>query len=181
MKKVLILHGTGGNSRGEWFPWLKTELERKGSWVWAPDLPGAQEPDINTYNEFIFENCPFGFDRETVIIGHSSGAVAAFGLVQMLHGPVEQLISVAGFVDDLNYDPVKKMFATWNFDWEKVRLGSRRITIIYSDDDPFVPKKHAVKLQNLLKAKSIMMPGQKHFSVLTFPKYTKFPELLKLI
>ncbi len=178
---AIILHGTSGNSQGEWFPWLKKELEKKSFQVWTPDLPGADEPDINLYNPFLLKNCPFEVDRDTIIVGHSSGAVAAFGLVQVLSKKIRNIISVAGFVNDLDYDPVKKMFATWNFDWKKIKKKTEKIYVVYSDDDPFVPVWHAQQLKQLVNAELFLMPGQKHFSVSTFPKYTQFPEILNLI
>lgn len=179
--KVLILHGTSGKSSGEWFPWLKNELEKKGHQVWVPDLPGADEPDINIYNPFILENCPFEIDQQTVIIGHSSGAVGAFGLVQTLEKKVGKIISVAGFVNDLNYGPVKKMFASWKFDWGKITKKVDKILAVYSDDDPYVPTWHAQELHRLTGAQKVLMPGQKHFSISTYPKYNQFPEIVELI
>lgn len=180
---VIILHGTMGSSHGEWFPWLKKELEKKGYKVWVPDLPGTDEPDINQYNPFILKNCPFELNNETVIIGHSSGAVAALGLLQVLPAEIKinKAILVAGFVDNLDYEPVKKMFRTWKFDWEKIKTKAKKFIVVCSDNDPFVPAKHGKDLERLLDAKLIVMPGQKHFSISTFPKYSKFPELLELI
>ena len=178
---VVVLHGTGGNSQDQWFPWLASELKKKGYTVWVPDLPGADEPDINQYNPYILKNCPFTIDQNTIVIGHSSGAVAAFGLVQILTVRINKIISVAGFVDDLDYKPVKKMFRTWKFNWKIIKTKAKKFTIICSDNDPFVPAKHGKELQRLLDGDLKIMPGQKHFSVSTNPKYTIFPELLELI
>jgi len=179
--KVLLLHGTGGNSRDQWFPWLKQELEKKEHQVWLPDLPGADEPDINKYNPFIIHHCPFKFDSKTTIVGHSSGATAALGLVQTLPSKINKVISVAGFIDDLDYDPVKKMFKTWKFDWKKIKNRVNKIYAIYSDNDPYVPVWHAEQLHKLIGAELVLMPGQKHFSISTYSKYTKFPKIIDLI
>ena len=81
MKNALILHGTGGDSKENWFQWLKKELESKGYKVWVPDLPGADKPNIRNYNQYLLDN--WSFDDETVMVGHSSGAVSILGLLNI--------------------------------------------------------------------------------------------------
>lgn len=73
------------------------------------------------------------------------------------------------------------MFATWKFDWEKIKNGVNKIQCVYSDNDPYVPVSYAEQLHELTGAELKLMPGQKHFSISTFSKYSKFPELLDLV
>lgn len=181
MKNALILHGTDGNSKGEWFTWFREELERKGYKVWLPDLPGADEPEIPRYNHFIFSK--WKFDSDSILIGHSSGAVAILGILQELSSSIiiDKAILVAGFKDDLDYDPVKKMFE-YQFDWEKIKKHAKEFIFIHSDNDPYVGLEHGEFLKDKLGGELVLLPGQSHFSVSTMgEKYRKFPELLKYI
>ena len=76
--------GTGATSKDNWFPWLKKELEKRNWKVWVPDLPRSDKPSMGRYNRHIFSNKDWKFDSDTVIVGHSSGAVAILGVLQKL-------------------------------------------------------------------------------------------------
>lgn len=181
MKNVLILHGTDGNSQENWFPWLKDQLEKKNYRVWVPDLPGADKPNIDRYNQFIFPK--WQFDEESVVVGHSSGAVATLGLLQELpdNAVINKAILVAGFIDDLDYDPVKEMFKK-PFNWEKIKKQAKEFVFINSDNDPFVPSHHGLALKEKLGGELVIISGQKHFSVATMgEKYREFPEILQYV
>jgi len=180
MKKALILHGTNGNSQENWFPWLETELKSRGYEVWTPNLPGADKPNIQRYNEFILSNKNWKFDEETTIIGHSSGAVATLGLLQALpEGVVVKACYLVGsFKDDLGWDSLKDLFIT-PFDFKKINSKSLTWYFIHSDNDPYCPLEHAEYLYEKIGGDLIVLPGQKHFSVGTFGEaYRQFPFLL---
>lgn len=91
MKNALILHDTGNDHTGNWFPWLKTQLKNKGYKVWVPDLPDADTPSTKRYNKFLLEENDWEFNDESLIIGRSSGAVAILGLLQELPLLIELL------------------------------------------------------------------------------------------
>lgn len=38
-ENYVIIHGSFGSKDGNWFPWLKDELERKGKQVIVPQMP----------------------------------------------------------------------------------------------------------------------------------------------
>lgn len=181
MKNALILHGTGGNSQDSWCQWLKKELEQKGYKVWTPDLPDSYNPNINRYNQFIFSQ--WKFDEDSIIIGHSSGAVAILGILQELpeNVVIDKAILVAGFKNDLGWENIKSLFEK-PFDYEKIKKHSKKIILIHSDNDPYVKLEHGVFLKDKLEGKLVILPGQGHFSISTAgEKYREFPELLKYL
>lgn len=180
MKNTLILHGTYGHSKENWFPWIADELRKERYRVWVPDFPHAESPSIPRWNAFIRKE--WTFDQESIIVGHSSGAVAVLGVLQELPAKikVDKAILVAGFTTDLDWDPLRELF-TYRFAWDKIRKKAKQFILFHSDDDPYVPLWHGEKLKKLLDAQLILMKGQKHFSVSTDPKYITFPKLLEKI
>ncbi len=182
MKKVLLLHGTQGNSTVNWFPWLKNELEQTGLVVWVPDLPQADEPNIERYNQYIFAHHEWVFDDATTIVGHSSGSLAALGILQNLPNEVvvERVILIGAFKDDLGWKSLSGLFEQ-PFDFEKITQHAKEFVLIHSDNDPYCPLDHAEYLAGKLNGKLLVLPGQKHFSEETNPKYTTFPYLKELL
>lgn len=183
MKNALILHGTNGNSQENWFPWLNQELESRGYKIWVPDLPDADKPNIQRYNQFLLSNKDWSFNEETVLIGHSSGAVAILGLLQAL--PENVVINacylVGSFKDDLGWDALKELFVE-PFDFDVIKKKFRLFYFIHSDNDPYCPLSHAEYLHDKIGGDLIILPGQKHFSVGTFGEaYRQFPYLLNHI
>lgn len=183
MQNVLILHGTDDNSHENWFPWLKAHLEENGYDVWVPDLPQADHPNIKRYNKFIFNNADWKLHEHSILIGHSSGAVAILGLLEALPEGVvvDRAILVGAFKDDLGWEALTGLFEH-PFDFEKIRKSCRKFIFIHSDNDPYCPLEHAKFLAQVLGGELHIMPGEKHFSIGTVGnKYLQFPALLKYL
>lgn len=182
MKNALILHGTGNNSRGNWFPWLKMELEKQGYEVWSPDLPGADKPNIKRYNDFILGNNRWVFNEKSVLIGHSSGAVAVLGLLQHLPKDtvVDTCVLVSSFKDNLGSKDFDGLFEE-PFDFEEIKKHAKRFIFIHSDNDPYCPLDHAKYLSKKLGGKLIIKKGQGHFNLEKGKEYRQFPFILKLL
>ena len=180
MKNALILHGTSGNSKENWFSWLDAELKKNGYHVWTPDLPHADKPNVQRYNKYIFPK--WKFDKESILIGHSSGAVAILGILQDLPSNVviDKAYLVAGFTDDLGWDPLKELFLE-PFNWKKIKTQARKFILYHSDDDPYVVLKYGEELRDRLNGELIVMSGQGHFNLEKGPQYKQFPELLEKI
>lgn len=190
MKTALILHGTDAKPDSNWFAWLKTKLEAEDYLVWVPQLPNAHKPNLDLYNKVLLStkydlgNCPMGwnYSENTLIIGHSSGAVAILGLLQALPKGVTvgTCILVAAFKDNLGWDSLSELFGK-EFDFELIKSKAKKIVLVHSDDDPYVPLEHATYLKDKLEGELKVLPGQGHFSAEANPDYKAFPKLLEII
>lgn len=183
MKNALILHGTDFSKTkkqryNNWFPWLKTELEKLGYDVWVPELPEAWHPDLERYWNFLKD---FDFNGETVVVGHSSGGAMVFGILHKLpeHKKIRLAVSIAGFYRDDGWD-CEGLFCE-KYDWKKIRHQAEQIRLIWSPDDPYIKPEQTDYLANHLHVKPDVFPGNKHFNLEAGEQFRQFPELLEII
>jgi uncharacterized protein len=182
MTNVLILHGTGATPNSNWFMWLKGKLVGRGYRVWLPQLPGADKPNAKTYTDFLLANKDFEFNDETILIGHSSGAVEILNLLQHLpeSKPVKATILVGAFKDNLGRDDLSGLFDE-PFDFKKIKQQSSKFIFIHSDNDPYCPLEHARYLVSQTGGEIIVFEGQGHFNTEVGPEYERFPDLMQFI
>jgi predicted alpha/beta hydrolase family esterase len=182
--KFVILHGTSASHESNWFPWLKQELENLGHEVWSPDLPDAERPNIQKYNHYLL-NSNFDFEG-SVVIGHSSGAVAILGLLDALpkNIVIDTAVFVGAFTKRLSESPswemLRELFEE-PFDYETIKLKANKFIFIHSDDDPYCPIEQAEFLSKKLDGEMVRFTGMGHFSKRLDPRFNKFPELLEII
>ena len=144
-----------------------------------PNLPGSDKPNIKKYNEFIL-NSGWEFNEETVIIGHSSGAVAILGLLPKLPARVDTCILVSAFKNNLRWKELDGLFEK-PFNFEDIRNKSKQFILIHSDNDPYCPLEHAEYLTRKLGAKLVVKKGQGHFNLEQGEQYKKFPLILEMV
>lgn len=182
MKQALILHGTDASPSHNWFTWLKEQLEADGYTVWLPQLPNSVMPSTRTYNEFLISNADFAFNEETILIGHSSGAVEILSLLQ--HLPEDAKIGaaylVSAFKDDLGWESLTRLFEE-PFDFSKIKTKAGKFVFLHSDNDSYVPLEQARYLSEQVGGELIIKTGQGHFNTELSESYKEFPLLLHII
>lgn len=190
MKNALILHGIGGNPTLNWYQYAAQKAKEKGYAPYVPQLPSSDKPNLDLTYEFLVKN--FTFDQETVLIGHSSGASLALGILQKLSDDIiiKRTILVSGFIDP-NLTPELHTYIPRSdydnlfpkaWDWEKIRKTSCDFIIFYSPSDPFVQMRHAIKMEEKLHGKLILVPDALHFSVTSGgERFREFPELVQYL
>jgi predicted alpha/beta hydrolase family esterase len=181
MKNAIILHGTQGAPDNNWFMWLKGELEQGGLTVWLPQLPRPEQPSLKLSAEYVRANCPFAIDEQTLLVGHSSGAILALILAQQNAMPVGGVVAISVFHDNsLGWDANNKLFDV-PFEWDKIRANARQLLFVHSDNDPYVPLDQAEFVSRNCGAQTVVMPGQGHFNLEQGPQYSAFPKLIELM
>ncbi len=187
MKNALILHGAGNNSSGNWFPWLKAELENQEYKVWIPDLPNPDTPALRDWLDTIFSNKEWQFNEDSVIVGHSSGATLILRILESLPEGVKinKAVLVAGFIDkgkSPQFYQYKEDLLKTPLNWEKIKKSCNNFVFIASDNDPYdCGLRHAEVMKKQLGGELITMSGEGHFNLEKSDQYRQFPKLLELI
>jgi len=176
MRNAVILHGTNGDSTGNWFQWLKSELEKIGYEVFTPNLPDSDQPDIDKYWQVLKD---FNYNSETLLIGHSSGATTVFGILNRISVKVKMAISVAGFCKYENWNCQNLIKEPFN--WEKIKNNVEKILLLWSSDDPYIAKDQTDYLSEKLNIEPIIFQNKGHFNLEKSTDFKQFPELLDLI
>lgn len=181
IKTAIILHGTLGFPNSNWFRWLKSELESKGIKVWLPQLPKANQPSLREWADFVRKECPFAVSEETLIVGHSSGAILSLILAQNSFEPIGSIVAVSVFHDNsLSWEPNSRLFDE-QFEWDAIRRNAKKLLFVHSDDDPYVPLNQAQFVVDNCQTELVVIPGQGHFNLEKGDEYRQFPKLLEVI
>jgi predicted alpha/beta hydrolase family esterase/isopentenyldiphosphate isomerase len=177
VKTAIILHGTLGSPSGNWFQWLKKELETKNFNVWLPQLPKAEQPSLREWADFVQKECPFVINSETLIVGHSSGSILALIIAQNNFEPIGGIVAVSVFHDNsLRWEPNNRLFDV-NFEWGAIQANINKLLFVHSDNDPYVPLNQAQFVAGNCQAEMLVIPNQGHFNLERSKDYEAFPRL----
>src|SRR3989338_1019816 len=163
----VILHGYGGSPEKDFFPWLKKELQTRGYNVQVPILPHADKAMAveKSDMEALFNNVRF--DMNTVLIGHSLGAIVAIKALEKLEHPIRKLVLVGGFLEPKFRDKDRAFASTfnWEFDFKKIQTNAKNIIILHDRNDHAIPENQGRKLYEALGGKLVEpVPKESHFT-----------------
>lgn len=179
MKNYIILHGSFGSKDGNWFPWLKKELEKKNYKVEVPQMPvgiGNQN-----YENWSKELDRLSINENTTIIAHSIAPVFVCKYLINNKLKVEKLIFVCGFNNylgiDSDFDAVNEPMFIDNL--EDIKKYCDNIVCFYSDNDPYVKFDVEKLFADTITSEQFIIKNGGHINAES--GYTKFEELLKCI
>ena len=180
--KVVIIHGTGSTPNGNWFPYIKSELENLGAEVYTPELPIGDKQSLDNWTKAFYEQVPFELDSNTILIGHSVGVPFLLNILnKKMKTPVRATVLVSGFYEKLNLPHLENQLETFvdlKYDWELVKKNAGKIVQLHGDDDPAVPLAQAKKLADKLQSDLVVIRGGGHLNRKT-GYVNNFSELLE--
>lgn len=176
MKAILIPGNGGGSPQDNWFPWLEGELSKLGIEVINVQFPDPKLARKEFWLPFIKN---LGADETTILIGHSSGALAALRYAET--NTILGSVLVGVYHTDLGYDSEKQSgyFDTaWN--WEATKKKQKWVIQFASTDDPFIPIEEARYIHENLDSDYHEFTDQGHFGHGGHEKL-EFPELINAL
>ena len=178
-KNYLILHGSFGSNEGNWFPWLKEQLEKNNKKVLIPQMPvGVGNQNFENWSNVLNK---LDISENTVIIAHSIAPIFVCKYLITNQIKVKKLIFVCGFNNylgiDSDFDAVNEPMFIDNFD--DVKKYCKDIVCYYSDNDPYVKYDVEKAFADKLTDKQYVIKNGGHINAET--GYTKFEEILKEI
>lgn len=179
----LILHGSFGNPFGNWFPYLRSELEKKELTVYTPDMPtGVGYQNYDNWSQVMDAYVTSGIINEnTVVFAHSIAPVFICKYLVDRNLRVKRLVLVCGFNNYLGineeYDAVNE---SMYFDsLNDVKNCCDDIICFYSDNDPYVTYEKEKEFADLIANKSVVISGGGHLN--SESGYSEFKDLLEYI
>ena len=176
MKKAFIFHGTGAGKYDHWFPSIAKKLKEEGIEVSRPEFPTPEGQNLENWLEVLDEQ-DVEIDEDTVLIGHSTGAVFILDILNEREIDIEAGFLISGFTGKLGieFDELNETFAEREFDFKKIKNSAEEFQIFYSESDPYVPLEKAAELASKIDANLELIADAGHFN--TESGYTEFPEL----
>lgn len=177
---AIIIHGIYSNPSGNWFPWLKKELELEGYAVIVPKFPTPINQTLEKWLEAMGK-IRDDISEETVLIGHSLGAAFILSYLEKAPTKIRGVVLVSGFHTPLGIplDKMNSSFVAKPFDWEGVKAHCGEFVVVCSDDDPYIPLSKSKELARYLSVAPTVIHHGGHLN--KEAGYVEFPLLKKII
>ncbi len=179
MNNYIIMHGSFGSKDGNWFPWLKKELESRNLLVDVPQMPiGVGNQNYDSWEK---ELNKLSVNENTTIIAHSIAPVFVCKYLINNKIKVKKLVFVCGFNNYLGADPdfdaVNESMFLDNL--SDVKKYCDNIICFYSDNDPYVRFDVEKSFADLVSNEQYIIKDGGHIN--TESGYTEFKDILKVL
>jgi predicted alpha/beta hydrolase family esterase len=176
VRRLGIVHRWGSSRGGDWYSWLRRELEAAEpapfDEIHVLEMPEPDRPDpelwVPTVARWLGDDP--ALLQETVLVGHSVGCQAIVRALATLRGDrtVRGVLLVAAWfwLDEDEQDATSALWEEAAFDEAGARRAVGRVVALLSDDDPFTSdwQANAEAWERRFGAEVVVEPGGGHFN-----------------
>ena len=161
MTQVIFIPGNGGSStQDNWFPSVKEALESAGIAVVSVPFPDPDLARASFWLPFLREELKA--DKNTILVGHSSGALAALRYAET-HTILGSVL-VGAYHTDLGIEAEKLSgYFDTPWQWEAIRKNQKWSILFASQDDPWIPIEEPRYLHQQLNCEYHEFTNRGHF------------------
>jgi len=173
--RIMLIPGNGDADVNTeiWYPWITKELEKRELKVIAKNMPDAKLARKEYWLPFIEQQLEG--DENSILIGHSSGAVAALRYAET--HKLQGIILVSACHTDLGIEEEKMSgYFDEEWQWDKIKQNTKWVIHFHSLNDPYIPVEEARHIAQQLNTEYHEYKEQGHFS--SDVKKNEFPELM---
>ena len=172
--KAIIVPGNGGDRPTDrWLPYVTAELGKFGILVTNVEFP---DPVIARQEYWLPFLKKLGADENTILIGHSSGAIAAMRYAET--NEIYGTVLVGSYHTDLGMESEKESgYFDLPWDWRAIQENQKWIIQFASTDDPFIPIEEARYIRDHLNTEYHEFTDRGHFG----SDQKEFPELVEAV
>ncbi len=177
MIKVIFIPGNGGSTTHDnWFPSVRGELEAAGLEVIAAEFPDPELARESFWIPFLLNELKV--DENTILVGHSSGAIAAMKIAEKYK--IFGSVLVGAYYTDLGIEAEKQSgYFNSAWDWQNIKANQQWTILFASQDDKWIPIKEPRYIHNQLDCEYHEYTNQGHFGGYYYKQ--DFPELARAI
>ena len=164
LPRAIILPGNGCTPVEDcnWYSWMQAQLTRSGKFseVVLRDMPDPYEAKEEIWIPFI--KSEMKVDENTIVIGHSSGAVAAMRLLE--HTAALGCVLVSTCHTDLGCESERiSNYYSRPWQWDKIKSNASWILQYHSEDDYLIPIGEADYVAENIESEYTRYPNRSHF------------------
>jgi len=164
-----IVHGSYSSPESNWFPDLKEKLEALNQTVIAPAFPSPQNQSLEHWMKVFEKYLPTIRSVDKVcMIGHSLGPLFILHAIEKHDLKIDSAIFVSPFLEKLDrseqIDIANATFYKKDFDFEWLKKLIPLSYTLYSDNDPYVEKKHSLAFAEKMGSSVIQVQKAGHMN-----------------
>lgn len=168
--KIIFIHGNGGATSSDiWIPSVSQLLESANTQIIAETFPDNFTAKSSSWLDNLTR---LQSDENTILVGHSSGALAAMRYAE--NNRIFGSVLVGAAHTDLG-DPGEKASGYFEtaWQWQKIRNNQNWIIQFGSTDDPYIPIDEQYFVRDNLATEFHEYKDRGHFMDKSFPELAK--------